>query len=163
MSFHVYLLPVDTELAADLEAALVDRSRLRRLQSPAELVDCAANSTLVRAIVTIDDAARLDAAWWREIRKRAANAELLVAARHCAAGRRRTGGGRAALGWCRRPAPAVRRHRPRSRVRRRADAFGAVPPASTPRRPRQDDVPLHHPERSAVHPGNRALHRTAGV
>jgi len=84
MAFEAYLLAVDAELTREFEAALGEsRESLRRLDSAAQLLTQAAEGSLLRAVVAVDDAARLDVVWWRAVRSRAPQAQLLVVARHC--------------------------------------------------------------------------------
>src|SRR5262245_32314919 len=84
MAFEADLLALDTQLARDLEVALGDaRARLRRLDSGQALVDGADAESPTRVIIAIDDAAKLDPAWWRNVQQRAPQTRLMIAARTC--------------------------------------------------------------------------------
>jgi serine/threonine-protein kinase RsbW len=84
MSFEVDLVAVDPDLGREFAAAIAgQRARLRVLPGPEAFVERAVTDTLPRAVVAVDDARRLDAAWWRAVRARAPQAQLLVACRTC--------------------------------------------------------------------------------
>jgi serine/threonine-protein kinase RsbW len=84
MPFEVDLLAVDPDLGREFAAAVAtQRTRLRPLESAPEFVARATSEPLPCVVVVIDDAARLDAAWWRSVRARAPQAQLLVACRTC--------------------------------------------------------------------------------
>ena len=84
MPFEAYFLAVDADLGRELDMALGDaRSLLRPVSSPAALFEAAAGAALFRAVIALEDAAHLDAAWWRAVRERAPQSQLLIAARVC--------------------------------------------------------------------------------
>lgn len=84
MAFEAYVLAVDAELGREFEAGLGEsRDSLRRLESAAQVLDLAPRDALLRVVLAVEDAARLDVAWWREVRRRAPQAQLLVLARRC--------------------------------------------------------------------------------
>src|SRR5262245_19820779 len=84
MAFEADLLAIDERLARDVEVALgAARARLRRVASLAAILDAANGESPARVIVAIDDAAKLDPAWWRDTRQRAPHARLPIACRTC--------------------------------------------------------------------------------
>jgi anti-sigma regulatory factor (Ser/Thr protein kinase) len=84
MAFEADLLAIDPALAREFEVALGEaRARLRRLDSAQSLVDAASAESPTRVVVAIDDAAKLDPAWWRSVQQRAPHARLLIASRTC--------------------------------------------------------------------------------
>ena len=84
MSFEVDLVAVDPDLGREFAAAMAgQRARVHVLEHAEAFVERAADETLPRCVIAIDDAARLDAAWWRAVRARSPQAQLLVACRRC--------------------------------------------------------------------------------
>jgi serine/threonine-protein kinase RsbW len=84
MTFEVHLISGDSALEQELGAALGEqRAALRRLASPAELLDVAASDPMPRALVVVEDAHALDPVWWRTVRARAPQAQLVVVCRKC--------------------------------------------------------------------------------
>jgi serine/threonine-protein kinase RsbW len=84
MSFEVDLVAVDPDLGREFAAAMAgQRARVHVLTSAESVAARAANEPLPRCVVAIDDAARLDAAWWRSVRAQTPQAQLLVVCRRC--------------------------------------------------------------------------------
>jgi serine/threonine-protein kinase RsbW len=84
MLFEVDLVAVDADLGREFAAAIAgQRTRLRVLDRAEAFVERAAGEPLARCVVAIEDAARLDAAWWRAVRARSPAAQLLVVCRRC--------------------------------------------------------------------------------
>lgn len=84
MPFEALCIALDAALAREMEEALGEqRVSLRPLASPRLLLEGEADGA-PRVVVAVDDAARLDPAWWRAVRGRSPRAQLLVACRTCA-------------------------------------------------------------------------------
>jgi serine/threonine-protein kinase RsbW len=85
MPFEAFLIALDAALARELEQGLGEqRASLRPLAAPRQLLEDGEAVAMPRVVVAIEDAARLDPAWWRALRSKDPQAQLLVACRTCA-------------------------------------------------------------------------------
>jgi serine/threonine-protein kinase RsbW len=84
MQHEVFLIPLDRALADEFASALGEsRPAWHEVAAPATLADQLDPHALPRVVLVVDDAGRLDAAWWRELRQHAVAAQLLVVCRNC--------------------------------------------------------------------------------
>jgi hypothetical protein len=84
MQSKLYFIALDASLAAELEAGLgAARDALRRLgtlQDFEALLDQEPRASLV---VAVADAAQIDMVWWRRLRARAPQVQMLIVCRVC--------------------------------------------------------------------------------
>jgi serine/threonine-protein kinase RsbW len=84
MQFEACLISLDAPLAAEFAAALGEQhAALLLLADPAAFWTQLDTEPASRAVVVVDDASTLDAAWWRGARQRSERAELLIVCRRC--------------------------------------------------------------------------------
>lgn len=83
MAFEVHLIALDPALAEDFLRASGDgRGAVRPYTVSADLSPLLESHT-TRLVIAVDDVAGLDPAWWRSLRARAPQAQLLLVCRTC--------------------------------------------------------------------------------
>jgi serine/threonine-protein kinase RsbW len=84
MQHEVFLIPLDRALADEFASALGEpRPAWHEVEAPATLIAQLDPQSVPHVVVCAADAAQLDVAWWRELRRRVAAAQLLLVCRAC--------------------------------------------------------------------------------